>query len=309
MGSLIILLIPRFLTIGKIFDAALQAKFLHLGSAFEFQIKLQTLPLAELDNASFAFALSSTNLYPDLTKYSPFSTNLHSKQSDELVTRRLIALMAKVLKSELTGKTIGLYFGAYWSLPCFAFIVQLTNSYNNLKAAKDDCFEIVLILINRDLEEFNVKTSTMTWLDVPYEDQTRHDLQRIFDVKGIPALVLIGPNGKSQYPQLVVDEILPFPSKGQTGKDRWWVNLEAIKRLVEADDALKMEIIPNPESYLYTLQDGLVIRNQARANPKNPSIELGPEYKKVKSNITINFVLGGEYEFDFPNLLHKLATS
>ena len=63
------------------------------------------------------------------------------------------------------------------------------------------------------------------------------------------------------------------------------------------------------QSYLYTLQDGLVIRNQARANPKNPSIELGPEYKKVKSNITINFVLGGEYEFDFPNLLHKLATS
>lgn len=100
MGSLIILLIPRFLTIGKIFDAALQAKFLHLGSAFEFQIKLQTLPLAELDNASFAFALSSSNLYPDLTKYSPFSTNLHIKQSDELVTQRLIALMAKVVSVE-----------------------------------------------------------------------------------------------------------------------------------------------------------------------------------------------------------------
>ena len=36
----------------------------------------------------------------------------------------------------------------------------------------------------------------MTWLDVPYEDHTRHDFQRIFDVKGIHALVLIGPNGK-----------------------------------------------------------------------------------------------------------------
>ncbi|KAG5105626.1 hypothetical protein JHK82_042596 [Glycine max] len=138
----------------------------------------------------------------------------------------------------------------------------------------------------------------MTWLDVPYEDHTRHDFQRIFDVKGIHALVLIGPNGKV----ISVNGKLMVSSYG-------WVNLEAIKSLVEADDALKMEIIPNPESYLYTLQDGLVIRNQARANPKNPSIELGPEYKKVKSNITINFVLGGEYEFDFPNLLHKLATS
>ncbi|KAG4387406.1 hypothetical protein AAZX31_11G216500 [Glycine max] len=108
-----------------------------------------------------------------------------------------------------------------------------------------------------------------------------------------------------------------------------WVNLKAIKRLVEAD-ALKMEIIPNPkevdgvkvlqletaagaairffdkaiginvprsrflpvkatsdlllvQSDLYTLQDGLVIRNQARANPENPSIELGPEFKKVSN--------------------------
>ncbi|XP_034207522.1 UTP--glucose-1-phosphate uridylyltransferase isoform X2 [Prunus dulcis] len=106
-----------------------------------------------------------------------------------------------------------------------------------------------------------------------------------------------------------------------------WVNLNAIKRLVEAD-ALKMEIIPNPkevdgvkvlqletaagaairffnhaiginvprsrflpvkatsdlllvQSDLYTLEDGFVIRNKARTNPANPTIELGPEFKKV----------------------------
>ncbi|KAJ4806085.1 UTP--glucose-1-phosphate uridylyltransferase [Rhynchospora pubera] len=106
-----------------------------------------------------------------------------------------------------------------------------------------------------------------------------------------------------------------------------WVNLKAIKRLVEAD-ALKMEIIPNPkevegikvlqletaagaairffdnaigsnvprsrflpvkatsdlllvQSDLYTLVDGFVIRNPARTNPANPSVELGPEFKKV----------------------------
>ncbi|KAH9675003.1 UTP--glucose-1-phosphate uridylyltransferase 1 [Citrus sinensis] len=106
-----------------------------------------------------------------------------------------------------------------------------------------------------------------------------------------------------------------------------WVNLKAIKRLVEAD-ALKMEIIPNPkevdgikvlqletaagaairffdhaigcnvhrsrflpvkatsdlllvQSDLYTLADGFVTRNEARKNPANPTIELGPEFKKV----------------------------
>ncbi|MBA0560665.1 hypothetical protein Golob_017549, partial [Gossypium lobatum] len=35
------------------------------------------------------------------------------------------------------------------------------------------------------------------------------------------------------------------------------------------------------QSDLYTLVDGFVIRNKDRANPTNPSIELGPEFKKV----------------------------
>jgi UTP--glucose-1-phosphate uridylyltransferase len=30
------------------------------------------------------------------------------------------------------------------------------------------------------------------------------------------------------------------------------------------------------------LVDGFVTRNSARTNPSNPSIELGPEFKKVK---------------------------
>ncbi|KAF5737709.1 hypothetical protein HS088_TW13G00598 [Tripterygium wilfordii] len=35
------------------------------------------------------------------------------------------------------------------------------------------------------------------------------------------------------------------------------------------------------QSDLYTLVDGFVLRNEARTNPANPSIELGPEFKKV----------------------------
>jgi UTP--glucose-1-phosphate uridylyltransferase len=37
------------------------------------------------------------------------------------------------------------------------------------------------------------------------------------------------------------------------------------------------------QSDLYTLVDGFIIRNPARTNPSNPSIELGPEFKKVNS--------------------------
>ncbi|KAI4316192.1 hypothetical protein L6164_024196 [Bauhinia variegata] len=102
----------------------------------------------------------------------------------------------KVPVSELVGKTIGLYFCAYWSPPCRAFTVQLTEAYNNLVTVKDRGFEIVLVSTDRDLKEFKVNLNSMPWLAIPYEDRTRHDLCRIFDIKGIPALVLIGPDGK-----------------------------------------------------------------------------------------------------------------
>lgn len=150
------------------------------------------------------------------------------------------------------------------------------------------------------------------------------------DVKGG---TLISYEGKvqlleiAQVPNEHVDEFKSIEKFKIFNTNNLWVNLSAIKRLVEAD-ALKMEIIPNPkevdgvkvlqletaagaairffdhaiginvprsrflpvkatsdlllvQSDLYTLEDGFVIRNKARKNPANPSIELGPEFKKV----------------------------
>ncbi|GAB2287471.1 hypothetical protein Dimus_021847 [Dionaea muscipula] len=150
------------------------------------------------------------------------------------------------------------------------------------------------------------------------------------DVKGG---TLISYEGKvqlleiAQVPDQHVDEFKSIEKFKIFNTNNLWVNLNAIKKLVEAD-ALKMEIIPNPkevdgikvlqletaagaairffdnaiginvprsrflpvkatsdlllvQSDLYTLEDGFVIRNKARVNPANPSIELGPEFKKV----------------------------
>ncbi|KAI8540954.1 hypothetical protein RHMOL_Rhmol08G0025000 [Rhododendron molle] len=150
------------------------------------------------------------------------------------------------------------------------------------------------------------------------------------DVKGG---TLISYEGKAQLLEIAqvpdehVNEFKSIEKFKIFNTNNLWVNLSAIKRLVEAD-ALKMEIIPNPkevdgikvlqletaagaaikffdnaiginvprsrflpvkatsdlllvQSDLYTLNDGFVVRNPARANPANPSIELGPEFKKV----------------------------
>lgn len=104
--------------------------------------------------------------------------------------------LSQVLVSELVGKTIGIYFGAHWCPPCHTFSAQLLEVYNELRISKEKNFEIIFISTDRDLEEFDMSLKSMPWLAIPYSDKTQHDLCRIFDIKGIPSLVLIGPDGK-----------------------------------------------------------------------------------------------------------------
>lgn len=103
----------------------------------------------------------------------------------------------KIIVSKLVGKTIGLYFGAHWCPPCRSFTAQLIEVYNELISTTNQCFEIVLVSTDRDHKEFDLNRSSMPWLALPYEDRTRQDLCRIFNIKGIPALVLIGPDGRT----------------------------------------------------------------------------------------------------------------
>lgn len=103
----------------------------------------------------------------------------------------------KVLVSELVGKTLGLYFGAHWSPPCCTFTKQLAEAYDELISTRGQCFEVIFVSTDRDRTEFDLNLSTMPWLAIPYEDRTRQDLIRIFNIKGIPELVIVGPDGKT----------------------------------------------------------------------------------------------------------------
>ncbi|KAJ6809870.1 UTP--glucose-1-phosphate uridylyltransferase [Iris pallida] len=136
----------------------------------------------------------------------------------------------------------------------------------------------------------------------------------------------------AQVPDQHVNEFKSIEKFKIFNTNNLWLNLKAVKRLVDAS-SLKMEIIPNPkevdgvkvlqletaagaairffdhaiginvprsrflpvkatsdlllvQSDLYTLVDGFVTRNKERTNPANPSIELGPEFKKVGNFLT-----------------------
>ncbi|KAF3778864.1 putative nucleoredoxin 3, partial [Nymphaea thermarum] len=98
--------------------------------------------------------------------------------------------------SNLTGRTIGLYFAANWSPPCKDFTSQLVRVYDDLKVTNGDQFEVVMVSSDRDQCAFNQCKSTMPWLAIPFDSKARHELFRIFNIKAIPALVFIGPKGE-----------------------------------------------------------------------------------------------------------------
>ncbi|PON35925.1 DnaJ-like [Parasponia andersonii] len=97
--------------------------------------------------------------------------------------------------SNLKGKTVGLYFSASWCGPCHRFAPKLVEVYNEV-ASKGE-FEVVFVSSDTDDESFNGYFSKMPWLAVPFSDADNvKRLEELFEVSGIPSLVIIDPNGK-----------------------------------------------------------------------------------------------------------------
>lgn len=98
--------------------------------------------------------------------------------------------------SELVGKTVLLYFSAHWCPPCRAFLPKLIKTYHDIKAT-DNAFEVVFISSDHDQSAFDEFFSGMPWLALPFGDERKKTLQRKFKVQGIPAVIVIGPSGRT----------------------------------------------------------------------------------------------------------------
>lgn len=90
---------------------------------------------------------------------------------------------------------VGLYFSAHWCPPCRGFTPLLAKCYTELKAAGQK-FEVVFLSSDKDDKSFNEYMSEMPWLAVPFSERSlKEDLSSVFDVEGIPTLVLLKPDG------------------------------------------------------------------------------------------------------------------
>lgn len=88
------------------------------------------------------------------------------------------------------GKVIGLYFSAHWCPPCKAFTPLLAKTYNKVRADGKQ-LEIIFCSSDRDTASFGEYFGGMPWLAIPHGDTRKEALSSMFDVNGIPSLVLI----------------------------------------------------------------------------------------------------------------------
>ncbi|KAL0325922.1 UNVERIFIED_CONTAM: putative nucleoredoxin 2 [Sesamum radiatum] len=104
--------------------------------------------------------------------------------------------------ASLIGKTIGLYFSAEWCSPGVEFtpklasIYQKINQESSLNGHHQD-FQIVFVSSDHDQTSFDSYFRTMPWLALPYGDPNIKTLTKYFDIRGIPSLVILGPDGKT----------------------------------------------------------------------------------------------------------------
>ena len=99
--------------------------------------------------------------------------------------------------SALAGAdVVGLYFSAHWCPPCRGFTPVLAAKYEALKAAGKK-LEIIFVSSDRSADDCSSYFADMPWTCLKYENrETKSMLSELYDVQGIPTLVLISGSGK-----------------------------------------------------------------------------------------------------------------
>ena len=100
-----------------------------------------------------------------------------------------------VSSSVLSGKILGIYFSAQWCPPCRSFTPNLVEFRD--RNSKD--FEVVFVSADRSpsdqlkyMEKYDMK-----WYAIPHGSPAVIELNKKFEVRGIPSLVIVDPKGNT----------------------------------------------------------------------------------------------------------------
>jgi len=105
--------------------------------------------------------------------------------------------------STLKDKYLMLYFSASWCPPCRAFTPTLSKAYTKLKSLHKN-LELAFVSSDRDENSFNDYFEKMSFCALPYVHRdAKSALSKMFEVSGIPTLVMLGPENENGERELI----------------------------------------------------------------------------------------------------------
>ena len=119
-----------------------------------------------------------------------------SSSGESLFPAKLLDNKGKEVSSSVLGdKIVGIYFSAQWCPPCRHFTPTLVNFRNS----NNEDFEVVFVSSDRssgDQLKYMDKYG-MKWYTLPHGSKAANNLKKKFEVRGIPALVIVDSKGNT----------------------------------------------------------------------------------------------------------------
>ncbi|CAN6312410.1 unnamed protein product [Urochloa humidicola] len=185
--------------------------------------------ISEYGIGASPFTLERINELKEQEKAAKDNQTIHSVLGTPTRDYLISSTGGKVPISELEGKYVALLFMVR---PIEEFTAVLTKIYDKLKEVGEK-FEVVAVYFNNDELMFNESFASMPWLAIPHGDKMCDKLVRYFELRALPTLVLIGPDGKTLNNNIadVIEE------HGSDAREGFPFNVEKLKIFAEKSKA------------------------------------------------------------------------
>ncbi|CAL4914830.1 unnamed protein product [Urochloa decumbens] len=163
------------------------------GETGEIYTKEGVKLISEYGIGASPFTLERINELKEQEKAEKDNQTIHSVLGTSTRDYLVSSTGDKVPISKLEGKYVALFFIAR---PIDEFTAVLTKIYEKLREVGEK-FEVVAVYFNNDESVFNESFASMPCLAIPHGDKMCDKLVRYFELRALPTLVLIGPDGKT----------------------------------------------------------------------------------------------------------------